>query len=146
MFLTTAVTLWPSASKTSSRVINKILNQNFPIPYYYFRRLFHHCLNIYESYCLQKFLNFWMCFGRTPREETWSFYLHINLIIYYTFQSYDHEFSQNSFHSSMIVLLQCLLPFFITTSCRGPLNKISGFLKPIKSVNKPNPILSRAVR
>ena len=149
MFLLTAVTLWPKIPKTSSGVINKILNQNFPIPYFYFKLLLQHSLNIYAVTLFAEISKFLDVFRQSSWRRNLKFrssYLHLNLIIYYNFQSYDYEFSQSSFHSSMIVLLQCLLPFFTTTSGGVPLKKWPDFLKPAKSVNNSNPILSRAVR
>ena len=132
MFLLTAVTLWPKIPKTSSGVINKILNQNFPIPYFYFKLLLQHSLNIYAVTLFAEISKFLDVFRQSSWRRNLKFrssYLHLNLIIYYNFQSYDYAFSQSSFHSSMIVLLQCLLPFFTTTSGGVPLKKMAGFFK-----------------
>ena len=129
MFLLTAVTLWPKIPKTSSG----ILNQNFPIPYFYFKLLLlQHSLNIYAVTLFAEISKFLDVFRQSSWRRNLKFrssYLHLNLIIYYNFQSYDYEFSQSSFHSSMIVLLLCLLPFFTTTSGGVPLKKMAGFFK-----------------
>ena len=64
-----------------------------------------------QLYCLQKILNSWMFFGKTPTEETSTenlvtlkFLSTHKLLIYLKVLIYCYVFSQNSFHISMIAL------------------------------------------